>query len=372
MSNNDKALLVPQERYLRTKAEFSPTEIELIKTTICRGATNEELAYFLAVCKRTGLDPFRRQIYAIKRWDSDLRKEVLAFQTGIDGLRVIAANAGNYAGQAGPYWCGADGAWRDIWLDDDNPPHAAKVGVYRKGYPEPIWGIAKYREFVQRKKDGQPNHMWATMPANQLAKCAEAQALRKACPEETSGVELAEETSAEFVDHIIDAQPPKSRVTEAEYAVVADALDVGESLKPKAALAAQTREEVPQPRWGTDALCHRCGEIIRDWLNPDGKGRIPAATTIEQSTKVMFAPHCHDCYRAVKARRDEITAEWLIRWNEAQDAGLHLDLVLPAKPDDAKPGQRQESLLDAQERALGQLKAIVDGLPEPVEQEAMV
>jgi hypothetical protein len=104
---------------------------------------------------------------------------------------MMAERTGKYNGQTPPQWCGADGTWKDVWLDD-KPPSAARVGVYRLGAPEPLWAIAVYKEYVQKKKDGSPNRMWATMPSNQLLKCAEGLALRKAFPE-LQGVYGAEE-----------------------------------------------------------------------------------------------------------------------------------------------------------------------------------
>lgn len=172
--------------------QLSPDDYQLLKDQINPDLTDGELELFGRVCNRVQLDPFARQIFPVKRWDNAARKKRMSIQTSIDGFRLIAQRTGEYSGQLGPFWCGKDGDWKDVWLSN-HPPEAAKVAVLRTGFPEPLWAVARFSAYAETKKDGSLNYMWRKMPDLMIAKCAEALALRRGFPQELSGLYTSDE-----------------------------------------------------------------------------------------------------------------------------------------------------------------------------------
>jgi len=187
------------------------SQIDLVKATIAKGCSDDELALFVEQCNRTQLDPFARQIYAVSRWDGKLGRNVMTTQVSIDGARLVAQRSGDYCGQTPVFYCGADRQWTDLWLDSDGLPLAAKVGVYRRGFTDALWATATWEQYAAYLKSNEGGRylapMWKKMPALMLGKCAESLALRRGFPQELSGLYTEEEMAQ--ADNEVPEDAPK-------------------------------------------------------------------------------------------------------------------------------------------------------------------
>lgn len=208
--NQQTSLVKTSQGSAIEKWNATEDQIQLLKNTVCRGATDDEFGLFMTVATRMGLDPFMRQIHAVQRWDPQLERKVMSIQVGIDGYRLMAERSGVYKGQEGPFWCAEDGVWRDVWLAS-TAPLAAKVVVWRTDKPLPFVATALWSSYVQtvKHKDGSfgSNAMWSKHGPGQLAKCAEALAFRKAFPIEIGGAAHVDE-ELEFIDaQAVESKP---------------------------------------------------------------------------------------------------------------------------------------------------------------------
>lgn len=161
---------------------WTDEQVELIKNTVAKNATDDELKLFLYTAKRTGLDPLTKQIHFVKRGFGD--KAQMTVQTGIDGYRAIAERTGQLAG--------IDDAVFEGDSPTDQHPTKATVNVYRmvKGLRVAFVASARWEEYAPQ---GNQAFMWKKMPYLMLGKCAEALALRKAFPNDLTGLYTNEE-----------------------------------------------------------------------------------------------------------------------------------------------------------------------------------
>lgn len=165
---------------------------ELVKTQVLgvdkngNSRPDDDLFLFLYTSKRTGLDPILKQIYAVYRWDSRLGREKMAIQVGIDGMRLVAQRSGQFAGISDT-----------VYDSEDKPnPNKATITVKKKidGELVETTASARWSEYSQ------DSPLWKKMPYLMLSKCAEALALRKAFPNELSGIYTEDEMPTKGLD----------------------------------------------------------------------------------------------------------------------------------------------------------------------------
>lgn len=154
---------------------------EIARTSVFPGLAPPQVEYAALVCQRTGLDPWKKQIYF---W---VDKGKVVAQTGVDGFIAIAESTGLYEGMIGPLFCGKDGQYTDTWLDDA-PPVACKVGILRRDYREPQWTVCRYVEFVRKS-----NSNWLTAPVHMLGVRTICHAIRKTFQKKTEGLEIPDD-----------------------------------------------------------------------------------------------------------------------------------------------------------------------------------
>jgi len=198
---------------------YSPAQLKLIKDTVAKDCNNDEFNLFVTVARNAGLDPFRKQISAIVFNKDDPKKRRMSIITTIDGLRTIAARSRRYRPDEEEAMIEYDPSLKGPL----NPLGIVKavVKIYiadtqRDGGWKPVSGVAYWDEFAPIRDEwawndekgkrlptgnSQLDGNWPKMGRIMICKCAEAQALRKAFPEDTSGLyEAAELDRAALVD----------------------------------------------------------------------------------------------------------------------------------------------------------------------------
>jgi len=208
-----------------------------------QNTTNDEWEIFLETCRAYRVSPIRRQIYLVGRYDAAKKRMVNTPQVSIGTLRLMALRTNEFEGTTEPEWADEEGNWHTCWPKSKGKhPYAARVGVYRKNFRTPVWGVVYFHEVAQTTKDNQGNKrytkFWEDSGIHQLAKCAEADALRKAFEEECGGAYIHEEMLQADSD-----RPPVSVIPVVEE----DDAETNDALKETAQAAAQPKEPI-QPK----------------------------------------------------------------------------------------------------------------------------
>jgi len=184
-----EGLAVKNESSALGVIEITPEQVALVKTTVFKDSTDDELKLYFFECRRRGVHPLDRLIHPVVRKDKDGNRRV-TFQTSIDLFRSEAEGTGEYRGQKDVEY-GEMIAWTDI---DKKVPEWAKATIkrYDQNTQEiiEVSAIAYWEEYYPGKQLG---FQWQKMPRLMLGKCAEALALRKAFPRKLAGLYTFEE-----------------------------------------------------------------------------------------------------------------------------------------------------------------------------------
>lgn len=150
-------------------------QMELIRKTIAKDATSDELKLYLYDCARQGVHPLDKLVHFTKRGGK------YTPVTSIDFMRIQAANTGECLGISDPAF---------IASPKEPEQFAATVTVKRivQGQVAEFTATARWSEYKPDQA-----FMWTKMPHTMLGKCAEALALRKGFPKQLAGLYAREE-----------------------------------------------------------------------------------------------------------------------------------------------------------------------------------
>jgi phage recombination protein Bet len=182
--------LVQTEGLPRSLALADEELIPVLRSSLYPGAKDDSIKLVTAYCRAAGLDPMQKPVHLVPmrvkkvgggRDDYEWRDVVMP---GIGLYRIQAARTGELAGIDEPEF-GPDVPMPG--RPSSTVPSWCKVTVYRliAGSRVPFTACEYWLEnYATAGKDSDaPNAMWGRRPHGQIAKCAEAQALRKAFPE---------------------------------------------------------------------------------------------------------------------------------------------------------------------------------------------
>lgn len=187
-----------------------PELLKVLGSSLYPGAAPDSIRLVLGYCKAAGLDPMQKPVHIVPMWDGKAKQMRDVVMPGVNLYRTQASRSQQMAGISEPEF---------------GPMLAEKIGGQEIKFPEwcrvtvrrllpngqvadftatEFW-IENYAVKGGAEKSVAPNAMWTKRPRGQIAKCAEAQALRKAFPE-IAGAATAEEMEGKPL--VADETPP--------------------------------------------------------------------------------------------------------------------------------------------------------------------
>lgn len=187
--------------------------MEVLQSSLYPGANPQSIKMVLGYCKAAGLDPMQKPVHIVPMWDNKAKQMRDVVMPGIGLYRTQAARTGEHVGTDEPEY----GPMVEFRVGDFTIQHPewCKVTVYRLkagmrcAYTATEFWVENYA--TAGKDTTVPNAMWKKRTRGQIAKCAEAQALRKGFPE-VGNQPTAEEMEGKFIDGDTgEVLPPEGR-----------------------------------------------------------------------------------------------------------------------------------------------------------------
>lgn len=242
--------------------------IDVLRNSLYPGAQDASIKLVLSYCKAAGLDPMQKPVHIVPMqvstgkkdedgWDIKENRDVI--MPGVGLYRSQAERTGQYAGISEPeygplmeltyvseVWESVNG--RRVKSNKNvtmKYPEWCRITVERvvdgmiRRYTAVEYWIENYA--TKSNKTEEPNAMWKRRPRGQLAKCAEAQALRKAFPGSVGSQPTAEEMEGKSLledDRTIDMPATKPPVEQPQ----------SKSAKPKPTDVTDVDAKTPEPK----------------------------------------------------------------------------------------------------------------------------
>lgn len=162
--------------------------IRVLQSSLYPGASADSIRMVIGYCRASGLDHFQKPVHIVPMWDSKAGQMRDVVMPGVTLYRTQASRSGSLAGVSEPEF--GPMATEAIGGQTITYPEWCKVTVRRQlasghvaDFTATEYWLENYAIKGGKEKSIAPNAMWTKRPRGQLAKCAEAQALRKAFPE---------------------------------------------------------------------------------------------------------------------------------------------------------------------------------------------